>query len=41
MTKFDWYILLGFLPVAVILIIIQFYLNGWSFEKVMFEEEDE
>lgn len=40
MTKFDWYILC-FLPVAVVLIIIQFYLNDWSFEKVMFEEEDE
>ena len=40
MTRFDWYII-GFIPVAIVLIIIQFYLNDWSFEKVMFKEDEE
>ena len=40
MTYFD-YCVLAFLPVAAVLITIQFYLHDWDLEKVLFEQEDE
>ena len=38
MTYFD-YCVIGFIPVAVTLILVQLILNDWGVEKMMFEEE--
>ena len=39
MTYFD-YLVIGFIPVAVTLILIQLILNDWDVEKMMFKEDD-
>lgn len=39
MTNFDWYVI-GFIPVAVVLVLVQFILNDWDLEKMMFGEEE-
>lgn len=38
MTLFDWCVV-GFIPVAVTLILIEFVLNDWSFDFIWKEEE--
>ena len=38
MTLFDWCVI-GFIPVAVVLVLIEFVLNDWSFDFIWEEEE--
>ena len=38
MTLFDWCVV-GFIPVAAALILIEFVLNDWSFDFIWKEEE--
>lgn len=38
MTLFDWCVV-GFIPVAAVLILIEFVLNDWSFDFIWEEEE--
>lgn len=39
MTLFDWYVI-GFIPVAIVLIVLALIDNDWDVEKMMFKEEN-
>lgn len=39
MTLFDWYVV-GFIPVSIVLILIQFVMADWDIEKVFFEDKE-
>lgn len=36
MTTFDWFVV-GFIPIAIVLILILLVLNDWDFDKMMFK----
>lgn len=38
MTVFDWYVI-GFIPVAIALIVIELIANDWDIENMIWEEE--
>lgn len=38
MTLFDWYVV-GFIPVAIVLILIQFAMADWDLDELMFRKE--
>lgn len=38
MTLFDWYVV-GFIPVAIVLILIQFVMADWDLDELMFRKE--
>lgn len=40
MTAFDWYVI-GFIPVAIALIVIELINNDWDVEKMLWEDEEE
>lgn len=39
MTMFDYYVI-GFIPVAIALILIELIANDWDVEKLLWEEEE-
>lgn len=39
MTVFDWYVI-GFIPVAIALIVLALIDNGWSVTEMMFKEDE-
>lgn len=39
MTLFDWYVV-GFIPVAIVLIVLALIDNDWDVEKLMFKDDE-